>query len=199
MGIFTLQSAPALLRHGSASKLKLDTAARPLAELIKQYIAEEKGEDEIQKSFLSQLLILQVSMIYKSPEHSVSHIESTPSSLPWRPSLDKRKTALSRAAVQLFSEVKHVSVWQSKLLFWCAVPDTDTAFKVWGEALHCCTYSAASDTGSYLSRSVPVFTDDAALETLLREHLHADHSVLLYISEWNNQFLSFFSPLQVDW
>lgn len=42
MRIFTLRSTPALLSHGSASKMKLDTAARPLAELMKQYIAEEK-------------------------------------------------------------------------------------------------------------------------------------------------------------
>lgn len=54
--------------------------------------------------------------------------------------------------------------------------------------------SAARDTGSYLPHSVPVFTDDATLEILLQEHLHADHSVLLYISEWNNQFCSLFSP-----
>lgn len=47
---------------------------------------------------------------------------------------------------------------------------------------------AARDTGSYLSHSVLVFTDDATLETLLLEYLHADRSVLLYISEWNNQF-----------
>lgn len=116
MGIFTLQSAPALLRHGSASKVKLATASRPLAELMKQYIPEKKREGETEKSFMSQLLILQVSMIYKSPEHLVSHLyvckhmRSTLSSLPWKPSLDKRKTALSTAAVQLFSEVKHVSV-----------------------------------------------------------------------------------------
>lgn len=57
---------------------------------------------------------------------------------PWRPSLDKRKTALSRAAVQLFSVVKHVSVWQSKLLFQFAVP-TDRAFKIWGEASRHCS------------------------------------------------------------
>lgn len=88
MEIFTLQSAPALLRPGSASKLKLDTAMRALAELMKQYIAEEKWERETEKSFLSQLLILQVSMIYETPEHSVSHlyvckhIKSTLSSLP---------------------------------------------------------------------------------------------------------------------
>lgn len=86
MGIFTLQSAPALLSHGSASELNLDTAARPLADLMKQYIAEEKCEGETEKSFLLQLLILQVCMIYKSLQHSVSHlyvcehIKSTPSS-----------------------------------------------------------------------------------------------------------------------
>lgn len=51
MGIFTLQSAPALLSHGSASKLNLDTAARPLADLMKQYIAEEKCEGKTEKSF----------------------------------------------------------------------------------------------------------------------------------------------------
>lgn len=67
MGILTLQSASALLRHGSASKLKLDTAARPHAELMKQYSAEEKWEGETEKSFMSQLLILHESMIYKSP------------------------------------------------------------------------------------------------------------------------------------
>lgn len=50
-GFFTLQSAPALLSHGSASKPSLDTAARPLADLMKQYIAEEKCEGETEKSF----------------------------------------------------------------------------------------------------------------------------------------------------
>lgn len=39
--------------------------------------------------------------------------------------------------------------------------------------------SAARDTGSYLSQSVLVFTDDTMLET--QEYLHADHSVLVYI------------------
>lgn len=42
MGIFTLQSAPALLSHGSAWELNPDAAARPLADLMKQYIAAEK-------------------------------------------------------------------------------------------------------------------------------------------------------------
>lgn len=68
MGIFTLRSAPALLSHRSASKLKLDTAARQLAELMKQYIAEEKCGGETEEFFMSQMLILQLSMIYKCPK-----------------------------------------------------------------------------------------------------------------------------------
>lgn len=54
--------------------------------------------------------------------------------------------------------------------------------------------SAARDTGSYLPHSVLVFTDDATLESLLCEHLHADRSFWLHISEWDYQFCSFFSP-----
>lgn len=80
MGICTLRSAPALLSHRSASKLKLDTAARQLAELMKQYIAEEQCGGETEEFFMSHLLILQSSMIYKSPEYSVSHLQYTSAS-----------------------------------------------------------------------------------------------------------------------
>lgn len=62
--------------------------------------------------------------------------------------------------------------------------------------------SAARDTGSYLPHSVPVFTDDATLEILLQEHLHADHGrFAVYIRmEQSILLLIFpFSELQVDW
>lgn len=71
-----------------------------------------------------------------------------PLSQPWRPSLDKRKTALSWAAAQLFSVVKHVYVWQSKLLFQLAVADTDRAFKIW-EKPRAAALDAARDTVIY--------------------------------------------------
>lgn len=55
--------------------------------------------------------------------------------------------------------------------------------------------SAARDTGSYLSHSVLVFTDDTTLETLLLEHLRADHSVsAVYIRMEQSISLLLFSP-----
>ena len=104
--------------------------------------------------------IIQYMLTYRKCAYYISHLyarahtqNTHTRSLPWRPSLDKRKTTLSRAAVQLFSVVKHVSVWQSKLLFRFAVPDTDRAFKIWGEASRHCS-DAARDTGSYLPHCV---------------------------------------------
>lgn len=124
MEIFTLQSAPALLRHGSASKLKLDTATRPLAELMKQYTVLQgkmwRRNREI--LFVTTAYLTGAYDVWKSWALSVTPIclqahKNYAELAPWRLPLDKRKTALSRVAVQLFSEVKHVSVWQSKLLF----------------------------------------------------------------------------------
>lgn len=125
--------------------------------------------------------------IYRSPETSIfcitpilhAHIQNITCSVPWRPSLDKRKTALSRAAVQLFSVVKHVSVWQSKLLFQFAVPDTDRAFKIWREASHHCSYNAARDTGSYLPHSVAL-----CLQMTLCMSLCCMQTVALCCTKW---------------
>lgn len=94
-------------------------------------------------------------------KHTHTDIKHTvPCSFPWRPSLDKRKTALSRAAVQLFSVVKHVSVWQSKLLFRFAVPDTDRAFKIWGEDSRHCSRCCKRYRQLFTPLCVLVFTDD---------------------------------------
>lgn len=119
---------------------------------------------------------------------------------PWRPSLDKRKTALSRAAVQLFSVVKHVSVWQSKLLFRFAVPDTDWAFKIWGEASHHCSQCC--------KRYRQLFTPTLCAcvyrwlyACLCVVYSRADSSILLYIVVCGNQFcpLLHFSEIWLDW
>lgn len=94
--------------------------------------------------------------------HKQIHIRTqahTPCPLPWRPSLDKRKTALSQAAVQLFSVVKHVCVWQSKLLFRFAVPDTDRAFKIWGEASRHCFHCWQRYRQLFTPVCVPLFTN----------------------------------------
>lgn len=119
--------------------------------------------------FLPQPLIFQLhtymlTHTYRSPEtHLYAHTHTKHTnqfSLSWRPSLDKRKTALSRAAMQLFSVVKHVSVWQSKLLFRFAVPDTDRAFKIWGEASRHCSRRCKRYQQLFTPLCVLVFTDD---------------------------------------
>lgn len=56
--------------------------------------------------------------------------------------------------------------------------------------------SAARDTGSYLPHSVLVFTDDATLESLLREHLHADRSFFAVHIRMELSILLIFLPLQ---
>lgn len=119
---------------------------------------------------------------------------------PWRPSLDKRKTALSRAAVQLFSVVKHVSVWQSKLLFRFAVPDTDWAFKIWGEASHHCS-QCCKRYRQLFTHTLCACVYRWLYACLCVVYSRAESSILLYIVVCGNQFcpLLHFSEIWLDW